>query len=108
MGAATAGSAFSRRTLLWVACSRPRRCCISLAHACPGGPANQVARHRCQPPRSRPRASDWVAGLLHGAWRATDYNNALKLGYDPAAEAYPEWLTEQVRGWGTRWRVGRM
>ena len=42
--------------------------------------------------------ADWVAALLHGEWRVTDYNNALKLGYDPAEEAYPDWLAEQVRG----------
>ncbi len=40
--------------------------------------------------------ADWVAGLLHGQWRVTDYNNALKLGFDPAEECYPEWLAEQV------------
>jgi sugar (pentulose or hexulose) kinase len=49
--------------------------------------------------------ADWVAALLHGEWRVTDYNNALKLGYDPAEEAYPEWLAEQVRG-GGRFGVG--
>lgn len=26
----------------------------------------------------------------------SDWNNALKLGYDPEAEIYPEWLTAQV------------
>jgi hypothetical protein len=26
----------------------------------------------------------------------SDWNNALKLGFDPAAEAYPEWLSSQV------------
>lgn len=40
--------------------------------------------------------ADWVAGLLHGQWRVTDYNNALKLGFDPAEECYPEWLADQV------------
>lgn len=40
--------------------------------------------------------ADWVAGLLHGQWRVTDCNNALKLGFDPADECYPEWLAEQV------------
>ncbi|EFN55058.1 hypothetical protein CHLNCDRAFT_31526 [Chlorella variabilis] len=39
--------------------------------------------------------ADWIAGLLHGEWRVTDYNNALKLGYDPAAECYPDWLCDQ-------------
>jgi len=39
--------------------------------------------------------ADWLAWLLHGEAGATDYNNALKLGYDPGAEAYPDWLLVQ-------------
>lgn len=39
--------------------------------------------------------ADWLAGQLHGNWNATDWHNALKLGYDPAAEAYPPWLLSQ-------------
>ena len=48
----------------------------------------------------RPRLmhqADWLAALLHGRWAASDWNNCLKLGYDPAAEAFPGWLTSQVR-----------
>lgn len=26
----------------------------------------------------------------------SDWNNALKLGYDPEVEVFPEWLTTQV------------
>ena len=47
----------------------------------------------------RPRLlhqADWLAALLHGRWAASDWNNCLKLGYDPAAEAFPGWLTSQV------------
>lgn len=51
----------------------------------------------CNPSCLPPTPADWVAGLLHGQWRVSDYNNALKLGYDPAAECYPEWLASQVR-----------
>ena len=40
--------------------------------------------------------ADWLAALLHGRWDATDWNNALKLGFDPATERYPDWLTSQV------------
>jgi D-ribulokinase len=36
--------------------------------------------------------ADWLAALLHGRWGYSDYHNALKLGYDPVALAYPEWL----------------
>ena len=43
--------------------------------------------------------ASWAASLLHGERRATDYNNALKLGYDPGGEVYPEWLVEQVSWW---------
>jgi len=47
----------------------------------------------------RPRLlhqADWLAALLHGRWAASDWNNCLKLGFDPAAEAFPAWLTSQV------------
>ena len=40
--------------------------------------------------------ADWLAALLHGRWETTDWNNALKLGFDPATESYPDWLASQV------------
>jgi hypothetical protein len=40
--------------------------------------------------------ADWLASLLHGRRDVSDWNNALKLGYDPGAEAYPDWLLAQV------------
>lgn len=40
--------------------------------------------------------ADWLAALLHGRWDVTDWNNALKLGFDPAEEAYPGWMMAQV------------
>ncbi|GAB4346640.1 MAG: FGGY-family carbohydrate kinase [Cyanophyceae cyanobacterium] len=36
--------------------------------------------------------ADWLAAILHGQPRRSDYHNALKLGYDPVALAYPDWL----------------
>nr|GMC78280.1 xylulose kinase isoform X2 [Ipomoea batatas] len=39
--------------------------------------------------------ADWVSFFLHGKLGITDYNNALKLGYDPEAECYPRWLLSQ-------------
>jgi D-ribulokinase len=36
--------------------------------------------------------ADWLAFLLHGQLGISDYHNSLKLGYDPAAETYPEWF----------------
>ncbi|MFE4107387.1 FGGY-family carbohydrate kinase [Almyronema epifaneia] len=37
--------------------------------------------------------ADWLSFLLHGRLGVSDYHNALKLGYDVAALAYPNWLT---------------
>lgn len=39
--------------------------------------------------------SDWLLWLLHGRFGVSDYNNALKVGYDPELDAYPSWLTSQ-------------
>ncbi|KAJ7543569.1 hypothetical protein O6H91_09G043500 [Diphasiastrum complanatum] len=39
--------------------------------------------------------TDWLLALLHGTYGITDYNNALKVGYDPAEEEYPDWLLSQ-------------
>jgi sugar (pentulose or hexulose) kinase len=36
--------------------------------------------------------ADWLAAILHGQPSRSDYHNALKLGYDPVALAYPDWL----------------
>jgi len=36
--------------------------------------------------------ADWIAGRLAGHHGVSDENNALKLGYDPVARAWPEWL----------------
>ncbi len=39
--------------------------------------------------------ADWLAFLLHRQIGITDYHNALKLGYDVANLAYPDWLLSQ-------------
>jgi len=36
--------------------------------------------------------ADWIAGRLAGRFDGSDENNALKLGYDPVARAWPDWL----------------
>jgi hypothetical protein len=36
--------------------------------------------------------ADWIAGRLTGQFGFSDENNALKLGYDPIARAWPDWL----------------
>lgn len=39
--------------------------------------------------------ADWLLWLLHGKLGVSDYNNALKVGYDPESESYPQWLLSQ-------------
>ncbi|XP_010263862.1 PREDICTED: uncharacterized protein LOC104602021 isoform X1 [Nelumbo nucifera] len=39
--------------------------------------------------------ADWLLWHLHGKLGITDYNNALKVGYDPEIESYPPWLLQQ-------------
>ncbi|KAF9676070.1 hypothetical protein SADUNF_Sadunf09G0100200 [Salix dunnii] len=39
--------------------------------------------------------ADWLLWLLHGKLGVSDYNNALKVGYDPASDSYPSWLRSQ-------------
>uniref|UniRef100_A0A6N2L6R8 Carbohydrate kinase FGGY N-terminal domain-containing protein n=1 Tax=Salix viminalis TaxID=40686 RepID=A0A6N2L6R8_SALVM len=39
--------------------------------------------------------ADWLLWLLHGKLGVSDYNNALKVGYDPASGSYPSWLRSQ-------------
>ncbi|MEM1253693.1 MAG: FGGY-family carbohydrate kinase [Cyanobacteria bacterium P01_H01_bin.21] len=36
--------------------------------------------------------ADWLSSLLHGQSGISDYNNALKLGYNPQTLKYPDWL----------------
>ncbi|MEO0867730.1 MAG: FGGY-family carbohydrate kinase [Cyanobacteria bacterium J06642_11] len=36
--------------------------------------------------------ADWLSSLLHGKPGISDYNNALKLGYEPGSLSYPQWL----------------
>jgi sugar (pentulose or hexulose) kinase len=38
--------------------------------------------------------ADWIAGRLAGRFGFSDENNALKLGYDPVARAWPDWFGE--------------
>ena len=38
--------------------------------------------------------SDFIAFQLHRKIGHTDYNNALKVGFDPSEEAYPAWLMQ--------------
>ena len=45
--------------------------------------------------------ADWLAYSLHGKMGMSDFNNALKLGFDPApgAESFPAWLRDAPFGY---------
>ena len=36
--------------------------------------------------------ADWIVGQLSGTYDVTDENNALKSGYDPVTQVWPEWI----------------
>lgn len=38
--------------------------------------------------------ADWIAGQLSGRFDISDENNALKSGYDPLQQKWPEWLDQ--------------
>lgn len=40
--------------------------------------------------------ADWIAGKLCDKFGTSDYNNALKLGFDAEQKIWPEWLTTQL------------
>ncbi len=44
-------------------------------------------------PRLALHQADWVLGRLTGRFGVSDWNNCLKLGFDPARGAWPDWVT---------------
>ncbi len=51
-----------------------------------------VAQDRHQRVRHALHQADWIAARLTGDYGRSDANNALKLGYDPVAGRWPDWL----------------
>jgi sugar (pentulose or hexulose) kinase len=51
-----------------------------------------LARGDASPARLALHQTDWLCGRMTGVWGMSDYNNALKLGYDPVAGHWPGWL----------------
>jgi sugar (pentulose or hexulose) kinase len=49
--------------------------------------------------------ADWLTFQLHGILGISDYNNALKFGYDPAIEQYPGWLRSGLRTIAPRYTI---
>jgi len=55
-------------------------------------------RHRLGPEHAHLylNQADWLTGLLSGRVGVSDYHNALKMGFDVEAEAWPEWVNYLV------------
>ena len=51
-----------------------------------------LAEHGAAGPVLALHQADWIGGRLRGRFGDSDWNNALKLGFDPAAERWPAWL----------------
>jgi D-ribulokinase len=43
--------------------------------------------------------ADWISGRLSGRFGHSDWNNCLKLGYDPERRAWPGWLPPLLPAW---------
>lgn len=75
-----------------IAARAPR---ASAAHGATSGLA-KLLRLQAEHPGARHalNQAEWVAGRLLGRFDAGDESNALKLGYDPVARRWPDWLGE--------------
>ena len=77
----------------------PRIKQYALKHTAAHGPASALAkllwyqeRQITQRAEYALHQSDWVSAQLCGRFGVSDVNNCLKLGYDPVANEWPEWL----------------
>lgn len=69
------------------------------AHGPTSGLAKLLHRHRDGETAAATHAlhaADWLTGRLLGRFGVSDANNALKLGYDPQAGVWPDWVRELV------------
>ncbi len=51
-----------------------------------------LKQHHAETPGYFTDQASWLAAMLTGKPGCTDYHNALKLGYDVAARAWPDWV----------------
>jgi sugar (pentulose or hexulose) kinase len=87
----------AREAAQQVAAAAPRDCA---AH----GPSSSLAKLLwllrlpvARDARHALHQADWLLGRLQNRFGNSDENNALKLGYDPVARSWPEWLAQLPR-----------
>ncbi|ANJ68287.1 carbohydrate kinase [Halothiobacillus diazotrophicus] len=54
------------------------------------------SRLTAQPDLKLLHQADWLAGLLTGGSGVSDVHNALKMGFDPATLAWPQWMADVI------------
>ncbi|WPL19318.1 Xylulose kinase [Thiorhodovibrio winogradskyi] len=52
------------------------------------------ARHQPSAPTLALHQADWLSGCLSGCFGISDWNNSLKMGFDPLTQRWPDWLDE--------------
>uniref|UniRef100_A0A803LPC4 D-ribulose kinase n=1 Tax=Chenopodium quinoa TaxID=63459 RepID=A0A803LPC4_CHEQI len=57
--------------------------------------ARMLYQHQNKDSAALLHQADWLLWLLHGKLGISDYNNALKVGFDPEMDSYPPWLLSQ-------------
>ena len=68
----------------------------SAAHGTGSGLAKALWLLQQHPTARIHTQADWLTGKLSGDFSACDANNTLKLGYDPVARKWPEWIEKLV------------
>jgi D-ribulokinase len=66
----------------------------SAAHGATSALARAIAMQTQQGAVRLIQQADWISGQFSQRFDVTDENNALKLGYDPVARRWPDWLME--------------
>lgn len=51
-----------------------------------------LLQHRCTAPSHALHQSEWISARLCKRYDLGDENNCLKLGYDPVAQCWPQWI----------------
>jgi sugar (pentulose or hexulose) kinase len=64
----------------------------SAAHGATSGLAKALVFRTLPGVRRIVHQADWLAGRFLGRFDLSDANNALKTGYDPVSETWPEWV----------------
>lgn len=64
----------------------------SAAHGATSGLAKALHFQHSTTPARVLHQADWIAGQLSGRFDISDANNALKTGYDPVADHWPDWI----------------